>query len=127
MAVPRTVRLNSLLKEVISEVIRTEVRNPRVSELSSITRVDITNDLHYAKVYVSVLGTEEVKTETLKALRTAAGFISSSAANKIVIRHFPKLSFILDETVEKQIRIEEVLKTLRTEKSMRQENTSETP
>ncbi len=57
MAVKRTDRLNSLLKEVISEVIRREVRNPHVNELVTVTRVQISKDLHYAKVYISVIGT----------------------------------------------------------------------
>ena len=68
MAVQRTDRLNSLLKEVISEVIKQQVRNPHVGELLTITRVDITKDLHYAKVYVSVIGEDAQKKATLNAL-----------------------------------------------------------
>ena len=61
MAVQRTDRLNSLLKEVISEVIKRDVRNPHVGELLTVTRVDITKDLHYAKVYISVLAMQNRK------------------------------------------------------------------
>ena len=78
----RTDRLNSLLKEVISEVIRKDVRNPHVNELITVTRVEITKDLHHAKVYISVIGNETEKAETIKALQTAAGFIAVTLLKK---------------------------------------------
>lgn len=105
----RTDRLNSLLKEVISEVIRIDVRHPDVHRLLTVTRVDITKDLHYAKVYISVIGTSEEKAKTLKALQSAAGFIAVNASKKVVMRYFPALTFKLDDGVEKHMRIEELL------------------
>lgn len=105
----RTDRLNSLLKEVISEVIREDVRNPHVNELVTVTRVDITKDLHYAKVYISVIGTTAQKTDTIQALQSAAGFIAVNSSKKVTMRYFPALTFILDEGVEKHMRIEELL------------------
>lgn len=105
----RTDRLNSLLKEVISEVIRIDVRHPDVHRLLTVTRVDITKDLHYAKVYISVIGTTEEKAKTLKALQSAAGFIAVNASKKVVMRYFPALTFKLDDGVEKHMRIEELL------------------
>ncbi|MCE2982787.1 MAG: ribosome-binding factor A, partial [Parachlamydia sp.] len=59
MSVQRTDRLNSLLKEVISEVIKREVRNPHVTDLVTVTRVQITKDLRHAKVFISVIGSEQ--------------------------------------------------------------------
>ncbi len=67
MAVKRTDRLNSLLKEVISEVIKRDVRNPHVAELVTVTRVQISKDLHHAKVFISVIGTDQQKAETMEA------------------------------------------------------------
>ncbi|MCB1119463.1 MAG: ribosome-binding factor A, partial [Chlamydiia bacterium] len=58
MTVKRTDRLNTLLREVISDVIRKEIRNPKVSELLTVTRVEITKDLKFAKVYISVIASE---------------------------------------------------------------------
>jgi len=101
----RTKRLNSLLKEVLSEVILHELKDPRVSPLVTVASVDITNDLHYAKVYISVIGTDKEKRETLEALESAAGFIGVSAAKKVVMRYFPVLTFKLDTTVEEQMKI----------------------
>lgn len=112
MQVQRTDRLNSLLKEVISEVIRRDVKNPHVNELVTVTRVSITKDLHHAKVYISVIGTQEEKESTIKALTTAAGFIAVHSSKKVVMRYFPELTFILDDAVDKHMRIEELLKEI---------------
>lgn len=119
MTINRQDRLNSLLKEVISDVIREEVRNPHVNELMTVTRVDITKDLHYAKVYVSVIGTDAAKLETLKALNSAAGFIAVNSSKKVRMRYFPALTFKLDDSVDKHMRIEELLGEISEEKKQR--------
>lgn len=125
MAKQRVDRLNSLLREVISEVIHRQVRNPHVNELVTVTRVDITKDLHYAKVYFSVIGTKEQKEETLRALETAAGFIAVNASKKVVMRYFPTLTFKLDEGVDKHMRIEALLQEINAKKSADQANNPE--
>lgn len=119
MAKQRTDRLNSLLKEVISDVIRKDVRNPHVNELITVTRVDITKDLHYAKVFISVIGSEKDKEETVKALQTAAGFIAVTASKKVVMRYFPELTFKLDDSVDKHMRIEKLLGEISSERESR--------
>ena len=115
----RTKRLNSLLKEVLSEVIRKYVRDPLVSELMTITEVDITKDLHYAKVFVSVMGSELERTNTVNALNQAAGFISVKASKQVVMRHFPELTFKLDTSVDKHMKIDSLLKQIEKEKELR--------
>lgn len=115
----RIQRLNSLLTEVISEVIRNEVKDPRVHKFISITSVDITNDLHHAKVFVSVIGSEKEKTQTIEALNSAAGFIAQSASKKVTMRYFPALFFKLDTTVEEQLRIDAVLQKIHEEQQSR--------
>lgn len=119
MAVKRTDRLNSLLKEVISEVIRRDVRNPHVGELVTVTRVQITPDLHYAKVYISVIGSEQDKAATIDALNSAAGFIAVQSSHKVVMRYFPELRFKLDDSVEKHMHIEELMNHLALEREKR--------
>jgi len=116
----RTDRLNSLLKEVISDIIRREVRNPHVNELVTVTRVDITKDLHFAKVYISVIGSEQQKKDTLAALQSAAGFVAVQASKQVVMRYFPALTFKLDDSVEKHMRIEELLGKIAEEKHSRE-------
>lgn len=125
VGVKRTTRLNSLLKEVISEVIRRDVRNPHVNELLTVTRVDITSDLHYAKVYISVIGNDVDKEETLKALETAAGFIAVNASKKVTMRYFPSLTFRLDDSVDRHMRIEKLLGEISHEREEREHHTDE--
>ncbi len=122
----RTDRLNSLLKEVISEVIRKDVRNPHVNQLVTVTRVDITKDLHHAKVYISVIGTDEDKQETIAALQTAAGFIAIHSSKKVVLRYFPELTFKLDDSVEKHMRIQKLLGDISAERNSRESSVQET-
>lgn len=115
----RIKRVNSLLKEVISEVILKDVKNPHVSNLITVTEVDISGDLRYAKVLVSVLGDEQSKLETLEALTSAAGYIGLVASKKVVLRYFPTLTFVLDTSVDKHLRIDTLLKDIQEEKQSR--------
>jgi ribosome-binding factor A len=118
----RTIRLNSLLKQVIAEVIQRDVHNPKVSTLVTVTQVEVAPDLHNAKVFVSVIGSEEDRKQTLKALQSAAGFISVQAAQQVTIRYFPTLSFHLDLSVDAFMRIDSVLQKIHDEQSSRPSN-----
>jgi ribosome-binding factor A len=109
----RIARLNSLLKEVLSEVI------PHVGKFVSVTSVDITSDLQHAKVYISIIGTPQEKEETIKALQSAAGFIAILSSKKVVMRYFPALTFKLDVSVEQQIRIDALLNKIKEEQNTR--------
>ena len=105
----RVERLNSLLKEVISEVVRDDVRDPRLGSLITVTSVNITKDMQYAKVYISVIGTPEQKKKSLDALQSGAGFIAVHASKKVSLRYFPSLTFKLDDSVDKHIAVETIL------------------
>lgn len=118
----RTDRLNSLLREVISDVIRHKVKNPNINELTTVTRVSITKDLRHAKVYISVIGEEKEQEETLKALHQSSGFISTHASKLVVMRFFPELKFTLDDSSEQHAHIEKLLKQVHTEREERNTN-----
>ncbi|MEI6532087.1 MAG: 30S ribosome-binding factor RbfA [Chlamydiota bacterium] len=122
MPVKRTDKLNSLLQEVISDVIKREVKNPHVHPLFSVTSVSITPDLSEATVSISVIGSDEEREKTVKALNTAAGFIAVNSSKKIVLRHFPALLFIEDSSVEKQIHIDNLIRQIAEERSARKTN-----
>jgi len=106
----RVSSLNSLLKEVISEVIHRDLhhalKNP---EMMTITSVDITSDLGFAKVFVSVIGDHKTKEQACDALNEIAGQIERTSFRKVVMRTFPKLQFCIDEGLEKQLRICDIL------------------
>ncbi len=116
----RTVRLNSLLKEVISEVIHRDLHHvPHVNEFITITAVDITSDLSYAKVFVSVIGDQKQKKLAVQALQEKAGTIARMSSKKVVMRHFPELTFEIDSGLEKQLHMEEVFSKLSQEREKR--------
>ena len=97
----RTERINAQLRSEISKMIATEIKDPRISGIVSIMRVDATVDLSYAKVFVSVYGTDADKRNTLKALSSAARFIQRELLRRLTIRTMPYLSFRLDESIER--------------------------
>ncbi|SCA58590.1 Ribosome-binding factor A [Chlamydiales bacterium SCGC AB-751-O23] len=115
----RMSRLNSLLKEVLSEVIQKDVKNPHIHPLTTITRVDITRDIRQAKVYVSVMGTDDEKKSTVNELNNAAGFIAINSSKKVTLRFFPSLIFKIDDSVDKQVRIESLIHEINQERSDR--------
>ena len=110
MSSRRVFRLNSLLKEVISEVLSKDLHHiAGKSELITITSVEITADLSFAKVFFSMIGDQKAKEAACDVLNSIAGQIAHLASRKIRIRLFPKLHFYIDEGLEKQLRICEIL------------------
>lgn len=112
-------RLNSLLKEVISEVIQRDVKNPHLPPLITVTGVEITKDLMHAKVYVSVIGDAAIKQKALSVLQTSAGFIATHASKKVVMRYFPALTFVIDDSLDKHMRIDSILTEIQKEREKR--------
>lgn len=97
----RIERVNALLRQEIGSVVADELKDPRISSIVSITRVETSRDLGFAKVYVSVLGTDQEKSDTLRALGSAAGFIHRSIRPNLRMRSVPHLAFYLDEAIER--------------------------
>ncbi len=114
--------MNSLLKEVISEVIQKEVSNPHVTSFVSVTNVETSPDLHHAKVSISLIGTDLEKEKILAALQTAAGFIAVNAAKKVRLRYFPNLTFKLDTSLDEHMRIQKILGDIEKERLSRIES-----
>ncbi|HJO81248.1 MAG: 30S ribosome-binding factor RbfA [SAR202 cluster bacterium] len=96
----RSEQVSALLRREISQIIQTGVKDPRVSGMVSVMRVETTTDISFAKVYISVYGDESDKRGTLKALKSATGFIRGELLHRLSIRAIPALRFILDETLE---------------------------
>lgn len=115
----RIERLNSLFKEVISDMIRKHVKNPYLPELLTITSVDVTNDLRYAKVYISVIGSDEEKKRALEILQSTARMIAHHSNKEVTVRYFPELTYLLDTELEKQYRIQSLLYNIEEEKAQR--------
>lgn len=106
----RKSRINEAAKEALGESIRT-VKDPRVSQaLVTVTSVEVTGDLRFAKVYVSALSGDPGEVE--KGLQSAAGYLRGQMAEKLNLRMTPELKFFLDESAQKGARIATILKNL---------------
>ena len=107
----RLERINEELKKEISHIISYELKNPNVTGLISVTKAKITPDLKYARIYVSILNSKNVK-ETLAGLKKSSGFIRSAIAKTINLRITPELVFELDDSMEYGAKIDSILKDI---------------
>ena len=104
-------RVNEELMKAISHIITYELKNPDVTGMISVTRVKVTPDLKYAKVYVSILNPKSVE-ETMKGLKESAGFIRSQVAKTVNLRITPELVFEYDDSIEHGEKIDNILKQI---------------
>ena len=109
----RTERINDLLQEEISDLLRRGVKDPRIGGLVTITEVDVSPDLRRAKVFVSVMGTDEEKTSTFRALGAAAHFIQRELGKRLTIRRTPEIDFVPDDSLERGARLLALLEEAR--------------
>jgi len=108
----RQEKINWEIKRVIAEIL-TEVKDPRLGKMISVTDVEATNDLKQAKVFVSVLGDEKMKQEAMDVLKTSAGFIRHELGEKMELHTLPDLIFALDESIDNGARIDEILNEIK--------------
>ena len=105
----KNTRINSEVMREISQIIRTELKDPRVSTMTSITDVNVTTDLKYCTVYVSVLGGKEEADKTLEGLRKAGGFIRYELAHRLNLRNTPELKFVIDNSLEYGMKMDKLI------------------
>lgn len=113
MATNRIVRIEEEVKRALADIIRNDVKDDRLSPITSVTAVKITQDLKYAKVYVSVYDTEKKQKASVEALNHGASFIRSKLARAVDIRRVPELTFLLDDSIEYSLKIAQVLEDVK--------------
>lgn len=96
----KNTRINGEVQKVLAEIIRREIKDPRISPLTSVVSVEVAPDLKSCKAWISVLGDEEARTSTLQGLKSAEGFIKSKLAKEINLRNTPGITFIMDQSIE---------------------------
>lgn len=111
----RSSRVAEEIKKEVSVIISRELKDPRVGFVT-VTGVEVTNDLRYAKIFVSVLGSEEDEERSLAALNNAKGLIRSEIGKRIRLRFAPEITFIVDKSLEKGARINQLLAQVNNEK-----------
>lgn len=110
MANRRILRLNEQIREELSELLRRQMRDPRLGGLISITEVETTADLAVSRVFVSVLGDDDEAAEALRALRHAAGYLRRELGERVRVRRLPTLDFRLDPSIARGARIMQLLR-----------------
>ncbi len=115
----KNTRINMEVQRELSQIIRSEIKDPRIHPLTSVVAVEVTPDLKYCKAYISVLGDEEAGKATIEGLRSAASFVRRELAHRVNLRNTPEIKFILDQSIEYGVNmsklIDEVTKDLHDE------------
>ncbi len=96
----KMIRINREFQRELSTLISMEVKDPRISPMTSVVSVDVAPDLKTSKVYVSVLGDAQAQKDTLAGLRSAASFLRSQLAHNLNLRNTPELTFVMDQSIE---------------------------
>lgn len=125
MSENRVRRVAEQIKKDVSQIISVELKDPRVAGMTSITDVQLSRDLKYASIYVSILGSEQEKEETLQTLIRASKFIRGEIGKRVRLRYTPELNFYLDTSIEYGAHIESVLKSLKKEEKNENDRSSE--
>lgn len=102
-------RISEEVKRTISDIVQNELKDPRIPSITSISHVEVTNDLSYANVYVSVLGNDFDRDEAIEGLNSAKGFIKKELSKKIKLRAMPELIFIKDDSIEKSLELDKLI------------------
>ena len=111
----KNIRINEEVMRELSNIIRNEIKDPRIHPMTSVVTVEVAPDLKTAKAYISVLGNEQAQKDTIAGLKSAEGFIRRALAKSINLRNTPEIKFILDQSIEYGIamskKIDEVMAT----------------
>ena len=117
MSARRLLKAGEAIREVVSMAILTELRDPRVKNVTVIG-VEVAPDMREAKVLISIMGSESQQATSLRGLRNSAGFLQSKIAERIDTRYTPKLTFVADEGVKKSLAVAQILDQIAHEKQV---------
>ena len=125
----KNTRINGEVQRVLAQIIRGEIKDPRIAPMTSVVAVEVAPDLKTCKAWISVLGDEKAQEDTLAGLKSAEGFIRSRLAKTINLRNTPQITFIMDQSIAYGVnmskRIEEVVATDRKISEADEENGNE--
>jgi len=112
----RIERVNNLIRQEISELLQRQVKDPRLDNFVAVTEVSTSPDLRHAKIFVSHIGSEKEKQETLSALAAASGFFRNELARHLKLRRIPELSFQWDDSIERGVHLLQLIDRVSTDK-----------
>ncbi len=126
MSYQRIDRISEQVRREVDLIVREQVSDPRVKGTFSVTRAEVTRDLRYAKIFVSILENEN-REPMMKALKNAAGFVRHELGKRMIIRYAPEILFEEDHNIEYGIHIASILKQVRSEEETHDDGGPEEP
>jgi len=123
--IKRANRISEEVRRAASEIIYNGIKDPRVDSMTTVTKVEVTRDLSFANIYVSVLGDDKKKQDTLDGLRSAKGFFRKEIGQKVDLRHVPEPIFHLDESTEYALHMNELIQKVSAEDKKNRTNRDE--
>lgn len=123
MAEHRVERIQEIMKEELGKLLQREIKDPRIG-FASVTAVRVSNDMSHVKVFISVLGDEQQRKDTMAGLESAKGFIRSEIGKRVRLRHTPELHFVSDTSLEEGARILTLLNQIQSQEENERERES---
>jgi len=108
----RPERVAERIKREAADILESQIRDPRVTGMVSVTDVEVTQDLSYARIYVSVLASSTPVDDVLRVLQSAAPFVRRQLAPRLELREVPQIRFVLDDSIERGARVDELLRKI---------------
>ena len=105
----KNTRINGEVQRVLAEIIRGDIKDPRVSSLTSVVAVEVAPDLKTCKAWISVYGEEDVQKDTLEGLKSAEGYIRKELARRVNLRNTPEIRFIVDQSIAYGVRMSQLI------------------
>ena len=105
----KNIRINAEVQRELGNIIRNEVKDPRISPMTTVVTAEVTPDLKYCKAYISVLGSKEAAENTMKGLNSAVGYIRKALAKSVNLRNTPEITFVLDQSIEYGVRMSKLI------------------
>ena len=125
----KNTRINGEVQKELSNIIRSEIKDPRIGIMTSVTAVEVAPDLKHCKAYISVLGDDKAKADTIAGLRSAEGYIRRQLAHSINLRNTPEITFVIDESIEYGVKmskmIDDVTKSLHDAETVEEDTQTE--
>lgn len=121
----KNIRINSEVQREMSSIIREDLKDPRIHPMTSVMAVEVTPDLKFAKIYVSVLGNDEEKEKTMEGLKKSASFARHQLAKRMNLRNTPELTFVLDTSIEYGVTMSKKIDELKEKEESKHRNEEE--
>ena len=121
----KNIRINSEVQREMSSIIREDLKDPRIHPMTSVMAVEVTPDLKFAKIFVSVLGNDEEKEKTMEGLKKSASFARYQLAKRMNLRNTPELTFVLDTSIEYGVTMSKKIDELREKEESKHRNEEE--